>query len=52
MELKSKACLITGGTKGIGAATAIEFARLGALELAPSVSYYLLKKVNAKLEIM
>jgi 3-oxoacyl-[acyl-carrier protein] reductase len=30
MELKGKACLITGGTKGIGAATAIEFARLGA----------------------
>ena len=30
MELKDKICLITGGTKGIGAATALLFARLGA----------------------
>ena len=30
MNLQNKVCLITGGTKGIGAATAIEFARLGA----------------------
>jgi NAD(P)-dependent dehydrogenase (short-subunit alcohol dehydrogenase family) len=30
MRLKSKVCLITGGTKGIGAAVAIELARHGA----------------------
>jgi NAD(P)-dependent dehydrogenase (short-subunit alcohol dehydrogenase family) len=30
MELKDKVCLITGGTKGIGAATALLFARKGA----------------------
>lgn len=30
MELKNKVCLITGGTKGIGAATALELARHGA----------------------
>ena len=30
MELKDKICLITGGTKGIGAATALLFAQLGA----------------------
>jgi len=30
MKLESKACLITGGTSGIGAATALEFARRGA----------------------
>src|SRR5216110_134608 len=30
MELKDKTCLITGGTKGIRAATALLFAQLGA----------------------
>ena len=30
MELRDKICLVTGGTRGIGAATAIELARRGA----------------------
>src|SRR5262245_55013266 len=30
MDLKEKVCLVTGGTKGIGAATAIALAREGA----------------------
>ncbi|HSI36478.1 MAG TPA: SDR family oxidoreductase [Tepidisphaeraceae bacterium] len=30
MDLKDKVCLITGGTKGIGAATAVMFAQAGA----------------------
>jgi NAD(P)-dependent dehydrogenase (short-subunit alcohol dehydrogenase family) len=30
MKLEGKICLVTGGTKGIGAATAIEFAKAGA----------------------
>ncbi|HVR87524.1 MAG TPA: SDR family NAD(P)-dependent oxidoreductase, partial [Planctomycetota bacterium] len=31
MDLKSKVCLVTGGTKGIGAAAAIALAEQGAL---------------------
>jgi NAD(P)-dependent dehydrogenase (short-subunit alcohol dehydrogenase family) len=30
MELKDKVCLVTGGTKGIGAATAVLFGQMGA----------------------
>ena len=30
MDLKNKACLITGGTRGIGAAAAIALAEQGA----------------------
>ncbi len=51
MRLKSKVCLITGGTKGIGAAAAIELARHGAdISINGRVDDDEAKKVKASIE--
>jgi NAD(P)-dependent dehydrogenase (short-subunit alcohol dehydrogenase family) len=38
MDISGKACLITGATRGIGAATALELARRGGSAEAPEAS--------------
>ena len=49
MNLAGKACLITGGTSGIGAATAIAFAKKGASVMLASRSGLLPERLAARL---
>jgi len=53
MDLNGKVCLITGGTKGIGAAAALELARRGAhISINGRVADEEAKKVKAEVEAL